>query len=106
MGKAAQALQKQLDEMKRSSKAEESAESETSQPKEKRVMKKATKTKAAKSAKAGRRVKAVSGKLTGAAVSGKTYVKLSFEEGSLMVTPTSNREGNAAAVAKAIGSLI
>lgn len=67
--------------------------------------------KAARAAKAPGERKArvktlASGKLKKVEASGTTYLRLEFEEGSIMLTPTGNREANRDVAVKALRSLL
>jgi hypothetical protein len=73
--------------------------------------KKAKAPKAARAAKAPGERKArvktlASGKLKKVEASGTTYLRLEFEEGSIMLTPTGNREANRDIAVKALRALL
>lgn len=92
--------------------AEQNAEGDPQMPKttKPKAPKKARKTAAKKAAapagKRQRRSKVISGALKSVSASGKTYLELVFEEGTMLLTPSSNREANRDIAVKAIRALL
>lgn len=62
--------------------------------------------KAAKGERKPREKKVASGKLKKIEASGTTYLKLEFEEGAIVLTPTGNREQNRDIAVKALRALL